>query len=369
MRGFIIGCGLWFLLTVSSALGSPQISIGTHYMLDTDQERQIAIVVSSAGERVEGVYLAVQIGDGGEVNGGTDSAPRIVALDLIGPGTIFNASNLGCEPQYLGSGETNLIALAETATAAGDLEANGVLAYLTVNPHGAAPGSYAISLQNVGANVVNGPWNTELLMTGASIPGGDSIQIVSLHQSIWNAGQNGNWSDETWTSSAPPVPNYTCDAVVDTNYTVDVTAAREANSLSLSNGGQVAISSAGALVLTTDAAIGEGSALQAAGNLTVQDITLNGILSLAGDATAQVGNVSGSGSVSVGDGLGSALLTADSITANALSIGAGSKVVIAAISGGSLSGTASLSTVPEPSTWALLILAALGLGIYHRRSR
>jgi fibronectin-binding autotransporter adhesin len=63
-------------------------------------------------------------------------------------------------------------------------------------------------------------------------------------------------------------------------------------------------------------------------------------------------------------------LDAQSITTGTLRIGVGAKVTIKPLPGGGpLSGMTSLNAVPEPSTWAMLVLAALGLGIYRRRSR
>ncbi len=62
-------------------------------------------------------------------------------------------------------------------------------------------------------------------------------------------------------------------------------------------------------------------------------------------------------------------LTADSIMVGTLTVGPGSTVTIKPIPGGPLAGAGSLSAVPEPSTWAMLMLAAMGLGIYCRRRR
>jgi fibronectin-binding autotransporter adhesin len=63
-------------------------------------------------------------------------------------------------------------------------------------------------------------------------------------------------------------------------------------------------------------------------------------------------------------------LVAQSITTGTLRIGAGAKVTIKPLPGsGPMSGMTSLKAVPEPSTWAMLMLAVMGLGIYWRRSR
>ncbi|MGA2062800.1 MAG: PEP-CTERM sorting domain-containing protein, partial [Thermoguttaceae bacterium] len=70
----------------------------------------------------------------------------------------------------------------------------------------------------------------------------------------------------------------------------------------------------------------------------------------------QVGNVTSDGSLIVEH---DAALTAQSITASTLTIGAGATVTILPIPGGPLAGLTSLTVVPEPSTLVLLSLAAL----------
>jgi hypothetical protein len=182
MNRLLVASGLCFLLTASSALGSSVISIGMQ-QLNLDVEQRIPIMVSSnTHETVEGVNLAVQIADGGAANGGTATAPKIMSLDLIGPGTIFNASNTGSAPLYLGTGAQNLppylIALADTTTASGNLEANGVLAYLTINTFGAALGSYRVNLQSVGENVTAGPWTSDFAGIPATFPANDGWIVV-----------------------------------------------------------------------------------------------------------------------------------------------------------------------------------------------
>jgi autotransporter-associated beta strand protein len=61
-------------------------------------------------------------------------------------------------------------------------------------------------------------------------------------------------------------------------------------------------------------------------------------------------------------------LNVQSLNTGTLTIGAGTTVVIKAITGGPSAG-GSISPVPEPATWVMLLLAAMGLGIYRRRSR
>jgi hypothetical protein len=94
-------------------------------------------------------------------------------------------------------------------------------------------------------------------------------------------------------------------------------------------------------------------------------VTNNGALNIT-SGSKTVGALSGTGNTTLS---ASTQLTATSVVQNTLTIGAGSTLTIAAIPGGPLAGMGSISPVPEPSTWAMLMLAAIGLGIYRRRSR
>ena len=173
-----------FMLMSSCLLADPIVSIGTFQLPSVDSTQRIPIMVSSAShEHIAGVDLYVQIADGGPVNGGSATAPRIVGLDLTGPGTIFNASNKGAATSFLGQGANNnppyLIAEADTITASGDLEANGVLAYLSVNTFGAALGSYRVKVQDVGENVASGPWTTDFGISSAAFSDDGWIVVVA----------------------------------------------------------------------------------------------------------------------------------------------------------------------------------------------
>jgi autotransporter-associated beta strand protein len=79
--------------------------------------------------------------------------------------------------------------------------------------------------------------------------------------------------------------------------------------------------------------------------------------------TKHIGTLTGTGTTSLS---ASTHLTATSVFQNTLNMGAGSTLTITAIPGG-YQGMGQISPVPEPSTWAMLMLAAMGLGIYRRR--
>jgi fibronectin-binding autotransporter adhesin len=83
------------------------------------------------------------------------------------------------------------------------------------------------------------------------------------------------------------------------------------------------------------------------GNTVLSTITSNG--------------AAGTGVLGIGDGITATNLTVTSINTGTLSMGANSTLTIAAIAGGYMAGAGQLSPVPEPSTFAMLAIAALGL--------
>jgi autotransporter-associated beta strand protein len=84
------------------------------------------------------------------------------------------------------------------------------------------------------------------------------------------------------------------------------------------------------------------------------------------DGNHTVGNITGTGTTILD---ANAVLTATSVVQNTVTLGIGSRITIAPIPGGPTAGAGSLTAVPEPSTWAMLMLAVMGLGMYWRRSR
>jgi hypothetical protein len=105
---------------------------------------KIAITGSvSAGETVGGMNFVVGIG------AQDATAPVITAVDLIGPGTVFNPNNTG---QFVvGFGVPGTVVVYSVTTAAGTVSPVGTLGFLDISTVGIAPGSYALNLKkNVG---------------------------------------------------------------------------------------------------------------------------------------------------------------------------------------------------------------------------
>ncbi len=295
------------------AFADPVVEGGVHYVLPNDL-RTIPVTVSG-GELVEGINFYVQLADGGPINGGTVTAPKIAAIDLVGPGTLFSQSNTGSHAMCLpDSGGTYLIwgDWITTQPPDGKIPAAGTLAYITLDTSGAAASDvpYALSFVNVAANYAPPGFNTDFAGVAAIIHSG-SIIITDLRDLTWNAGRDGNWAETAWDGLVPgylACPNYTSRAIVDTPCKVLVSSAQEANQLTLSDGGQVAVGETDALAITTTVNVQTGGVLSlaAGAGLTAAGINLSG------------GTISGSGAVTppvlLADGILDAPLPSDSLT-------------------------------------------------------
>ncbi len=121
---------------------------------------------------------------------------------------------------------------------------------------------------------------------------------------------------------------------------------------------------AGSLTSTTGGDLTKTGAgmLQLTGPISYSGATVisGGLLNINNNQSTTLGAISGAGSLSVNGA--STVLTASSIKVDTLTVGAGSTVVIKAISGSGVGiGESGLRAIPEPSTLMLLGMAALGI--------
>ena len=153
--------GSWFAalavmgLAVAAGQAAPIIDVGTIEAMP-DALTTFAIRVAG-GDLVQGVDLYIQIGDGGTANGGVDTRPILAAVDIVGPGTIFAASDTGQRAPLA----SNLLRAASTTTdpaVADRLAADGILAFVTIDTTGTARGqTYPLRLTGVAAGVFGEP--------------------------------------------------------------------------------------------------------------------------------------------------------------------------------------------------------------------
>ena len=161
----------------SGALATPIIDVGV-IDIGPDEIHTFGISVSG-GDQVQGLDFYIQIGDGGDANGGTDTKPIITDVDIVGAGTMLSDSNTGQTNTF-----TSVTLWAVSATTdpnvADEVDAAGLLAYVTVDTTGTAVGeSYPLLLKGVASGIFGGQGiDTDFAGVGAGITNG-TINIIS----------------------------------------------------------------------------------------------------------------------------------------------------------------------------------------------
>ena len=121
-------------LLAGAAHAAPSITVGTH-VLRPEWAGQIIELHVTGGDEVQGLELIAQIGD-------ATAGPQFQDANIL-DGTIFDGNNPGLfggsyvDPRQLYLG---------VVTTSGTVAADGLLATLTLDTHGAAEGQYALSL-------------------------------------------------------------------------------------------------------------------------------------------------------------------------------------------------------------------------------
>jgi hypothetical protein len=154
------------------AQGELIVDVGTHDFLP-GEVRTIALYVSG-GTPVGSLSLYLQVGDGGEMNDGSDTAPFIGGVDVVGPGTIFAENNLGQDDIFFPI-EFPMIWNAQVITESGAVSAEGVLAYVTIDATGTSFGeTYALMLEGVAEFLSQLPGGLKTEFAG---PDGNAVPV------------------------------------------------------------------------------------------------------------------------------------------------------------------------------------------------
>ncbi|MGA2621198.1 MAG: right-handed parallel beta-helix repeat-containing protein [Thermoguttaceae bacterium] len=264
-KGNAPAAGMGGLTNAGTVTGGLTIEGGTHYFAPNTQNT--IAVTASGGAAVEGMNLCVQVGDGGQANGGTNTQPTITALDITGKGTLFSASNTGSSPQQDGP----LMWMASTTTdenAAATLPAAGDVALVTIDTKGTAAGqSFPLRLSDVAGSIFAGGIGSDFAGITPSVQDGRLV-VVDM---AWRPGASGNWWASDWDGGPAKFPDASINAAIDTPATVTIDGPQSVHSLAVAHGGHLVIAANGSLTVGGPLIIGEGGTIevQAGGTLIV----------------------------------------------------------------------------------------------------
>ncbi len=210
--------------TAAGAWAVPAITVGSLEAFP-NEIRTFDIQVTG-GDMVQGLDFYVQIGDGGVANGGADTVPVITAVDIVGAGTLFSASNTGQRTPL----SSDLLWAVSTTTDIGQaatLAASGICARLTVDTTGTAIGeSFPLLLTGVAEGIFGAPGvDTAFAGLAAQITNG-TINIVVRPGDATGDGfvddtdlavLLGNWESDPLIISTWELGNFTQDSLGDTD--------------------------------------------------------------------------------------------------------------------------------------------------------
>jgi hypothetical protein len=293
-------------LAAAPLCAAPVIEGGTYY-LQPGLTGQVLAVTVSGGDAVPGVEFYVQIGDGGAANGGTDTAPAIAAIDLVGTGMVFHdaaGSNPRSNGPLIWMDDVVIPDTIPPTVPPPTVPAAGTLATVTINTTGAAGGSYALRLQGVNTLDYPGGLSTHFTPFGPT-PTIHDGRIVILHPMTWNKAGPGAWTESQWSGTPPSYPDDSAETIINTAYTVNLIDAQQTYTLAVSNG-ELSISAAGSLTAIGTVTLGTNGTLTLApgAGLTAPGVQLSGgTLAVSGGAyslTAPVSSAGGTLSTAVG---------------------------------------------------------------------
>jgi len=207
---------------VAGAWAAPVIAVGSLQAFPNDI-RTFDLQVTG-GDMVQGLDFYVQIGDGGVANGGSDTVPAITVVDIVGPGTLFSASNTGQRTPF---SSDQLWAVSTTTGQTATLAAGGICARLTVDTTGTAIGeSFPLWLTGVAEGIFGAPGvDTAFAGLAAQITNG-TIDIVVRPGDATGGGfvddddlavLLSNWEQDPGTITTWGLGDFTDDTDVDDN--------------------------------------------------------------------------------------------------------------------------------------------------------
>jgi hypothetical protein len=348
----------------------------------------IALAVNSAGTAV---------GNADKYVSGNNLGSRAVRWDASGTAAT-ELANLGTDANGVATSWAIAVNDAGTTVGFADKYVNG--SSLGRRAVMWLPDASAIDLNDLGVAPApaGGTWTLTKVkaisadgwITGEGTFDPDSSGPLVSYTRLWVAqvGLGGTWTQATggtwgrgpnWSTGTPAMQVGNAMFNLNSSYTVALDRDELTKTIAI-NAGTVTINCNGHTLSTESGlSIANGATLKGTGTI-ISDILNAGTLQLSGtgtigsvanSATLEVldgsyvcGNVTGTGSLLIDAG---SSLTATSVTQNTVTLSVGARLTITPIPGGPSAGASSISSVPEPSVWVMLMLAALGLGVYWRR--